>query len=203
MRTSYRDIFLLACCQALLLTNAAGLITMNGLVGYALADTKTLATLGVTTYVLGSALATMPASLWMARVGRRTGFMAGALINVAGCALAVLAHQPRQLRALLRRDRRHRHLQRDRAAVPLRGGRGGGARGQGEGDLAGAGGRHRRRLPRSRVRAPGDGPVRDAVPGRRSSCSPATRWSRSPCSRACTCRRRRSRSAPAAAGRSR
>jgi len=91
MRTSYRDIFLLACCQALLLTNAAGLITMNGLVGYALADTKALATLGVTFYVLGSAVATMPASLWMARVGRRMGFMAGALINVAGCALAVLA----------------------------------------------------------------------------------------------------------------
>jgi len=91
MRTSYRDIFLLACCQALLLTNAAGLITMNGLVGYALADTKALATLGVTLYVLGSAVATMPASLWMARVGRRTGFMAGALINVAGCGLAVLA----------------------------------------------------------------------------------------------------------------
>ena len=91
MRTSYRDIFLLACCQALLLTNASGLITMNGLVGYALTDTKTLATLGVTIYVLGSAVATMPASLWMARVGRRTGFMAGALINVAGCALAVLA----------------------------------------------------------------------------------------------------------------
>jgi len=91
MRTSYRDIFLLACCQALLLTNASGLITMNGLIGYALADAKTLATLGVTIYVLGSAAATMPASLWMARVGRRTGFMAGALINVAGCALAVLA----------------------------------------------------------------------------------------------------------------
>jgi MFS family permease len=91
VRTSYRDIFLLACCQALLLTNASGLITMNGLVGYALADTKALATLGVTLYVLGSAVATMPASLWMARVGRRTGFMTGALINVAGCALAVLA----------------------------------------------------------------------------------------------------------------
>src|SRR5512132_738911 len=91
MRTSYRDIFLLACCQALLLTNAAGLISMNGLVGYALAETKTLATLGVTTYVLGSAIATMPASLWMARVGRRTGFMAGALINVGGCLLAALA----------------------------------------------------------------------------------------------------------------
>ena len=94
MRTSYRDIFLLACCQALLLTNAAGLITMNGLVGYELAGTKELATLGVTTYVLGSAIATMPASLWMARVGRRMGFMAGALVNVGGCALAALAiHQ--------------------------------------------------------------------------------------------------------------
>ena len=91
MRTSYRDIFLLSCCQALLLTNAAGLITMNGLVGYDLAGNKTLATLGVTTYVLGSALSTMPASLWMAKVGRRMGFMAGALINVGGCALAAFA----------------------------------------------------------------------------------------------------------------
>jgi MFS family permease len=91
MRTSYRDVFLLACCQALLLTNSAGLITMNGLVGYRLADTKSLATLGVTSYVLGSALATMPASLWMAKVGRRMGFMTGALINVGGCALAAFA----------------------------------------------------------------------------------------------------------------
>ncbi len=91
MTTSYRNIFLLACCQALLLTNSAGLIAMNGLVGYSLVDTKTLATLGATTYVLGSALATMPMSLWMARVGRRRGFMAGALINVLGCAIAVVA----------------------------------------------------------------------------------------------------------------
>ena len=91
MRTSYRDIFLLACCQALLLTNGAGLITMNGLVGYTLADTKALATLGVTLYVLGSAVTTMPASLLMARIGRRRGFMAGAIINVGGCALAALA----------------------------------------------------------------------------------------------------------------
>jgi len=69
-RTSYRDIFLLACCQALLLTNASGLITMNGLVGFSLAEHKTLATLGATTYVLGSALSTMPLSLgWRASAG--------------------------------------------------------------------------------------------------------------------------------------
>ncbi|MFO1311309.1 MAG: MFS transporter [Burkholderiales bacterium] len=91
MTTSYRNVFLLACCQALLLTNASGLITMNGLVGYSLTDVKSIATLGASTYVLGSALATMPMSLWMAKVGRRRGFMTGALINVGGCAIAVLA----------------------------------------------------------------------------------------------------------------
>ena len=91
VRTSYRDVFLLSCCQALLLVNAAGLITMNGLVGYSLTDRKALATLGVTTYVLGSAAATLPFSLWMAKVGRRAGFMTGALINVAGCAVGATA----------------------------------------------------------------------------------------------------------------
>ncbi|MFO1303455.1 MAG: MFS transporter [Burkholderiales bacterium] len=91
MTTSYRNVFLLACCQALLLTNASGLITMNGLVGYSLTEFKSIATLGASTYVLGSAVATMPMSLWMARVGRRRGFMAGAMINVVGCAIAVLA----------------------------------------------------------------------------------------------------------------
>lgn len=86
-----RDIFLLACCQALLLVNTAGLISMTGLIGYALVSNKTFATLGATTYVLGAAVSTMPASLWMARVGRRRGFMTGAAIGIAGCALASLA----------------------------------------------------------------------------------------------------------------
>src|SRR5690348_12753884 len=64
---------------------------MNGLVGYSLTPTKALATFGVTTYVLGSALATMPMSLWMGRVGRRAGFMTGAAINVVGCIVGALA----------------------------------------------------------------------------------------------------------------
>src|SRR5664279_1973557 len=64
---------------------------MNGLDGYSLVDMKTVATLGATTYVLGSALSTMPMSLWMAKVGRRRGFMTGAFINIGGCAIAVVA----------------------------------------------------------------------------------------------------------------
>jgi MFS family permease len=90
-KTSHRDIVLLACCQALLLVNNAGLISMNALIGYALVDNKTYASLGATTYVLGSALATMPASLWMGRVGRRRGFMTGSLIGVAGSSVAAAA----------------------------------------------------------------------------------------------------------------
>ncbi len=91
MRTSYRDIFLLACCQALLLVNNSALITMNGLVGYALAPNKVLATAGATTFVLGSAVAAMPASLWMAKVGRRRGFMTGSLVAMIGSATCALA----------------------------------------------------------------------------------------------------------------
>ena len=90
MQTSYRDIALLACCQALLLVNNAGLIAMNGLVGYSLVESKTFATLGVTSYVLGSALAAMPAALYMARVGRRRGFMTGSLIAIVGSATCAL-----------------------------------------------------------------------------------------------------------------
>ena len=91
MRTSYRDVFLLACCQALLLVNNAALIAMNALVGYSLAANKALATLGVTTFVLGSALAAMPAALWMAKVGRRRGFMTGSVVAILGSATCALA----------------------------------------------------------------------------------------------------------------
>src|ERR1700737_2680995 len=92
MRTSYRDIALLAACQGVVLINNAGLIAMNGLIGYSLVEDKHFATLGASTYVLGSAIASMPASLWMARVGRRRGFMTGSGIAVIGsltCALAL------------------------------------------------------------------------------------------------------------------
>ncbi len=68
---------------------------MNGLVGFSLAGNKSLATFGATTYVLGSALATMPMSLWMGRVGRRAGFMAGAAVNIVGCVVAAVALQIR------------------------------------------------------------------------------------------------------------
>ena len=86
--TTHRNVFLLACSQALLLTNAVTLIAANSLVGYLIAPDKTLATLPQTAYVIGMALSTFPASFWMQRVGRRNGFITGAAFGAIGAALA-------------------------------------------------------------------------------------------------------------------
>ncbi len=86
-----RQIGLLALCQALLYVNNVTLIAINGLAGLALAPTPLLATLPVTSYIIGSALTTVPASLAMGRWGRRAGFMVGAAAGLAGTAIAAFA----------------------------------------------------------------------------------------------------------------
>ena len=92
MNTARKNVGVLAICQALLFTNNAILITVNALAGYALAADKALATLPVTAYFVGSALAALPLSLLMKHRGRRAGFMLGAAFAVVGsltCAAAL------------------------------------------------------------------------------------------------------------------
>ena len=87
-----RNVGLLAACQAMLFTNSSTLIAINGLAGLALAPYIGLATLPVTCWVLGGAIATMPASLHMKRVGRKRGLMLGVLWGIVGaliCAGAI------------------------------------------------------------------------------------------------------------------
>jgi MFS family permease len=91
METAKKNVAVLATCQALLFTNNATVIALNGLAGYALAADKALATLPVTGWVIGGALSTFPASLLMKRIGRRAGFTVGALTGMAGAALCSLA----------------------------------------------------------------------------------------------------------------
>lgn len=86
-----KNIGLLAACQALLLTNNATVISMNGLAGYALASDKSFATLPVTAWVVGAALASFPASMLMKRIGRRGGFTLGALIGMIGALVSAAA----------------------------------------------------------------------------------------------------------------
>jgi len=91
MNSTRRNVGLLAACQAMLFTNNATLISINGLAGLALAPYAALATLPVTFWVLGGALGTMPASFHMKRVGRKRGLTWGTLWGVVGALLAALA----------------------------------------------------------------------------------------------------------------
>jgi MFS family permease len=86
-----KNIALLAAAQALLLTNGITLVAINGLLGLQLAPDKQLATLPITTYVIGGALATLPAAFFMKRHGRRAGFMLGAALGMLGALISAYA----------------------------------------------------------------------------------------------------------------
>lgn len=85
------NVFLLSTSQALFFISAVTMITFGGLVGKMLADDKSLATLPVALYVVGSMLSTVPASFIMRRIGRRGGFLIGASAGIISGALAAYA----------------------------------------------------------------------------------------------------------------
>jgi len=91
MESQKKNVLLLASCQALLLTGSSTLISIGALAGYALAGDKRLATLPQSAYVVGALLGTMPASMWMRRVGRRNGFITGGAFALAASTLATFA----------------------------------------------------------------------------------------------------------------
>ena len=91
MSSHRKNIALLAGAQALLLTNGIMLVAINGLLGLQLAADKRLATLPITTYVIGGALATLPAAFFMKRYGRRAGFMLGAGLGMLGALISAFA----------------------------------------------------------------------------------------------------------------
>jgi MFS family permease len=87
-----RSAFLYAACQAFNGAAAPISISLAGLAGsYMLGNDKSLATAPVTGFMVGLALAALPAALLMRRIGRRRGFMVGAVIGIAGMLLAAYA----------------------------------------------------------------------------------------------------------------
>jgi MFS family permease len=88
-----RNLWLLAACQGLFLTNNVAFIAINGLVGLALAPRGWMATLPVMGYVVGGALATGVVARTQRRYGRRRSFQIGlavALVSALLCAQAAL-----------------------------------------------------------------------------------------------------------------
>ncbi len=78
------QVLVLASAQALFQTASVMVMTVGGLAGGLIASRPELATMPIAAMFLGTALATFPASMWMARVGRRAGFVGGALLGAVG-----------------------------------------------------------------------------------------------------------------------
>ncbi len=87
-----RNVLLLALCQAIFIGGQTTVFFIGGLIGYELTPDKAFATLPVTMVILGTACTTIPASLFMGKFGRRTGFLTGASIGAIGaivCSYAI------------------------------------------------------------------------------------------------------------------
>ncbi len=86
-----KNLIVLATSQTLFTSAAVMLVAIGGLVGLALAPDKSLATVPASAFVVGTALFVLPASLMMRSIGRRAGFMVGALIGLAGALTSYFA----------------------------------------------------------------------------------------------------------------
>jgi MFS family permease len=86
-----KNIFLLATCQALFMTSTSAVFTTSALVGHMLAEDKSFSTLPLAMQFAAGMAVTVPASLYMKRVGRRIGFMTGTVIGMTGAVTATYA----------------------------------------------------------------------------------------------------------------
>jgi len=92
--SSRGNVLILALSQALMLSAIVLSMALAAILGSMLATDKGLATLPVAAMVIGTAVASLPAAMLMRRVGRRPGFMIGALLGIGGSLLCALAlHQ--------------------------------------------------------------------------------------------------------------
>ena len=86
-----RNLWLLAICQGLFLTNNVTFIAINGLVGLSLAPLGWMATLPVMGYVVGGALSTGIVAHTQKRFGRKTSFQLGLAVAVLSALLCCYA----------------------------------------------------------------------------------------------------------------
>ncbi len=86
-----RQLWLLALCQGLFLTNNVTFIAINGLVGLNLAPLGWMATLPVMGYVVGGALSTSLVARTQSRFGRKISFQMGLAVAFASALLCCYA----------------------------------------------------------------------------------------------------------------
>ncbi|OEY66098.1 MFS transporter [Marinobacter sp. X15-166B] len=91
-RLEKRNVAVLVISQILFMVASITVMTLSGVVGQALSPDPDLATLPIAAMMVGTVFSTLPASLLMKRVGRRSGFITGASLGgVAGGLLSFAA----------------------------------------------------------------------------------------------------------------
>lgn len=86
----HRQVLLLATAQALFQTASVMVMAVGGLAGALVTSDPRLVTAPIAAMFLGTAVSTVPASIWMSRVGRRPGFVFGAALGVFAGIVAAL-----------------------------------------------------------------------------------------------------------------
>jgi len=88
-----RNVFILAMCQALSMSGNSMLLAVSALAGLIIAPDPSLSTVPLACQFAATTFSTIPASLFMARVGRRVGFTIGQIIGAVGGGIAAYAIQ--------------------------------------------------------------------------------------------------------------
>ncbi|MGH2582958.1 MAG: MFS transporter [Anaerolineales bacterium] len=87
----YRNVILLALCQALGMAGPTTVVLLGGIIGAQLAPDPKFSTLPISLGVVSMAVMSIPGALLMRRIGRRKGFMLAVFVAACGALLAALA----------------------------------------------------------------------------------------------------------------
>jgi MFS family permease len=85
-----RNVWLLFACQALMNASVVGQVAMAPLIGHSLAENKSLATLPLALQMFATMCASIPAGIVFQRLGRRAGFLLGAVASFVGALIFAL-----------------------------------------------------------------------------------------------------------------
>ncbi|MGH1427287.1 MAG: MFS transporter [Arenicella sp.] len=96
-----RNIYIMALVMAFSMSCASLMLLVSGLLATHIAPEKSLATLPLAVMVVGTALATIPASMLMQKIGRKLGMMFAVFVSMASALLAMWAAQNVSFTALL------------------------------------------------------------------------------------------------------
>lgn len=91
MRNMHRQVLILAGSQAIFQSISVLIMTIGGLAGALLTSSPLLITVPLSMASLGTVIVMFPASLWMSRAGRKSGFLAGAVSGIAAAIISMLA----------------------------------------------------------------------------------------------------------------